>query len=253
MLRAVIIDNEPQSCMTLAMNLKEVSDDIEIVGTYHQPEKAIADIRKSKPDVIFLDIEMPGMNGFQLLEKLEEFNFEVIFVTASNEYMLNALHISALDYLLKPVNTEELKNALKRLRKKMLMHETYVHTTKEQLELFNDTLNGQPNIRRLALTTLQGIIFLRINEIIRVEALRNYSSFFLVNKDKIMVSKTLKEFQSVLTLPYFFRVSRSCIVNTNYIVKYKNEYGGMLVLQDGSEIGVGPNRKNDLIELLTHL
>src|SRR5205085_2830851 len=100
---------------------------------------------------------------------------------------------------------------------------------------------------------LQGIIFLKINEIIWVEALRNYSCFFLVNKDKIMVSKTLKEFQTVLTLPHFFRVSRSCIVNTNYIVKYKNECGGMLVLQDGSEVGVGPKRKNELIELLTRL
>src|SRR5690349_13765802 len=142
MLRAVLIDNEPQSCMTLAMKLNEVSDDIEIVGTYHQPEKAIAGIRKSKPDVIFLDIEMPGMNGFQLLEKLEEFNFEVIFVTASNEYMLNALHISALDYLLKPVNTEELNSALARFRKRIAQQDSQLEK-KEQFELLSETLRDQ--------------------------------------------------------------------------------------------------------------
>ena len=121
------------------------------------------------------------------------------------------------------------------------------------MELLGDTLSGQHPHKRLAVATLQGIIFLRINEIIRAEALRNYSSFFLFNKQQILASKTLKEFEPVLTLPNFFRVSRSCIVNVNYIVKYKNESGGMLELQDGSEVGVGPNRKNELIKLLTNL
>lgn len=118
MIRVVLVDDEPQSCRSLAIKLKAVADDIEIIGTYHHPEKAVSGIRKMKPTVVFLDIEMPGMNGFQMLENMEEFNFEVIFVTAYNEYMLNALRISALDYLLKPVDSEELENALGRLRKR---------------------------------------------------------------------------------------------------------------------------------------
>jgi two-component system, LytTR family, response regulator len=252
MIRVVLVDDEPQSCKSLAIKLKDVAEDVEIIGTYHDPESAISGIRKSKPDVIFLDIEMPGMNGFQLLEKMEKFDFEVIFVTAYDEYMLSALRISALDYLLKPVDTEELKNALARLRKKILMQENAQHT-KEQLELLGDTLKEQHAPKRLALATLQGIVFLRINEIIRVEALSNYSTFFLINKQKIMVSKTLKEFESVLTMQNFFRVNRSCIVNTDYIVKYKNEDGGVLELQDGSEVGLGPHRKNELIELLSRI
>lgn len=252
MIRVVLVDDEPQSCKSLAIKLKDVAEDIEIIGTYHDPESGISGIRKSKPDVVFLDIEMPGMNGFQLLEKMEKFDFEVIFVTAYDEYMLSALRISALDYLLKPVDTEELKNALARLRKKILTQENAQHT-KEQLELLGDTLKEQHAPKRLALATLQGIVFLRINEIIRVEALSNYSTFFLINKQKIMVSKTLKEFESVLTMQNFFRVNRSCIVNTDYIVKYKNEDGGMLELQDGSEVGVGPHRKNELIELLSRI
>ncbi len=251
MIRAVLIDDEPQSCKSLAIKLKAVVEDIEIIGTYNHPERAISDIRKSKPDVVFLDIEMPGMNGFQLLEKIEEFDFEVIFVTAYNEYMLNALRISALDYLLKPVEAEELKNALERLRKKISRSENFMNT-KEQLELLGDTLK-QHSPKRLALATSQGIIFLKINEIIRVEALSNYSTFYLINKQKIMVSKTLKEFEPVLVMQNFFRVSRSCIVNTDYIVKYKNEDGGMLELQDGSEVDVGPHRKDELVELISRI
>ena len=203
MIRVILVDDEPQSCKSLAIKLKDVAEDVEIIGTYHHPERAITGIRKSKPDVVFLDIEMPGMNGFQLLEKLEEFDFEVIFVTAYSEYMLHALHISAFDYLLKPVDTEELKVALARLRKKMALHQSTLHT-KEQLTLLGDTLKDQHAPKRLALATLQGIVFLKINEIIRVEALSNYSTFYLISKQKIMVSKTLKEFEPVLTMQIFF-------------------------------------------------
>ena len=252
MIRVVLVDDEPQSCKSLAIKLKDIAEDIEIAGSFYHPDKAIAGIRKIKPSVVFLDIEMPVMNGFQMLEKMEEFDFEVIFVTAYDEYTLNALRISALDYLLKPVDTEDLKNALTRLRKKISMHENSPHT-KEQLELLGDTLKEQHAPKRLALATLQGIVFLKINEIIRVEALSNYSTFFLINKQKIMVSKTLKEFEPILTMQNFFRVNRSCIVNTDYIVKYKHEDGGVLELQDGSEIGVGPHRKNELVELLSRI
>jgi two-component system LytT family response regulator len=252
MIRVVLVDDEVQSCKSLAIKLKDIAEDIEITGTFHHPDKAIPGIRKLKPAVVFLDIEMPGMNGFQMLEKMEEFDFEVIFITAYDEYTLNALRISALDYLLKPVDTEDLKNALSRLRKKISMHENSSQT-KEQLELLGDTLKEQHAPKRLALATLQGIVFLKINEIIRVEALSNYSTFYLINKQKIMVSKTLKEFEPVLTMQNFFRVNRSCIVNTDYIIKYKHEDGGVLELQDGSEVGVGPNRKNELVELLSRI
>jgi two-component system, LytTR family, response regulator len=252
MIRVVLVDDEPQSCKSLVIKLKSIAEDIEVVASFHHPDKAIPGIRKIKPAVVFLDIEMPGMNGFQMLEKMEEFDFEVIFVTAYDEYTLNALRISALDYLLKPVDTEDLKNALTRLRKKISMQENSMHTNEES-ELSGNTVKEHHAPKRLALATLQGIVFLKINEIIRVEALSNYSTFYLVNKQKVMVSKTLKEFEPILTMQNFFRVNRSCIVNTDYIVKYKNEDGGVLELQDGSEIGVGPHRKNELVELLSRI
>jgi two-component system, LytTR family, response regulator len=252
MIRVILVDDEPQSSKALDIKLKELADDIEVIGIYNHPEKAISAIRKMKPDLVFLDIEMPGMNGFQLLEKLEQFDFEVIFVTAYNEYMLNALHISALDYLLKPVETEELSNALARFRKRISLQNNRLDK-KEQFELLSETLRDQNAPKRLAVATLQGITFLKIKEIVRVEALSNYSTFHLVNKQKIMVSKTLKDFESLLTQQNFFRVNRSCIVNTDYIIKYKNEDGGVLELHDGTEINVGPHRKNELLELLSRI
>jgi two-component system LytT family response regulator len=252
MIRVIMVDDEPQNSKALDIKLKELADDIEVVGVFNYPEKAVSAIKKLKPDLVFLDIEMPGMNGFQLLEKLEQFDFEVIFVTAYNEYMLNALHISALDYLLKPVDTEELKNALERFRKRINIQYNRLDK-KEQFELLSETLRDQNAPKRLAVATLHGITFLKIKEIVRVEALSNYSTFHLVNKQKIMVSKTLKDFESLLIQQNFFRVNRSCIVNTDYIIKYKNEDGGVLELHDGTEIGVGPHRKSELLDLLSRI
>jgi len=252
MIRVILVDDEPQSSKALDIKLRELADDIEVVGIFNHPEKAVTAIKKLKPDLVFLDIEMPGMNGFQLLEKLEQFDFEVIFVTAYNEYMLNALHVSALDYLLKPVEAEELNNALSRFRKRILIHNTLLEK-KEQIELLSETLRDQNGPKRLAVATLQGVTFLKIKEIVRVEALSNYSTFHLVNNQKIMVSKTLKDFESLLTQQNFFRVNRSCIVNTDYIIKYKNEDGGVLELHDGTEIGVGPHRKSELLDLLSRI
>jgi two-component system, LytTR family, response regulator len=252
MIRVILVDDEPQSSKALDIKLRELADDIEVIGIYNDPEKAISAIKKMKPDLVFLDIEMPGMNGFQLLEKLEQFDFEVIFVTAYNEYMLNALHISALDYLLKPVDTEELNKALVRFRKRITLQNNRLEK-KEQFDLLSETLRDQGGPKRLAIATAQGITFLKIKEIVRVEALSNYSTFHLVNKQKIMVSRTLKDFEAMLTQQNFFRVNRSCIVNTDYIIKYKNEDGGVLELHDGTEINVGPHRKNDLLNVLSKI
>ena len=252
MIRVILVDDEPQSSKALDIQLRELANDIEVIGIYNDPEKAISDIKKMKPDLVFLDIEMPGMNGFQLLEKLEQFDFEVIFVTAYNEYMLNALHISALDYLLKPVDTEELNSALARFRKRITLQNNRLEK-KEQFELLSETLRDQSGPKRLAIATAQGITFLKIKEIVRVEALSNYSTFHLVNKQKIMVSRTLKDFEAMLTQQNFFRVNRSCIVNTDYVIKYKNEDGGVLELHDGTEINVGPHRKNELLDILSRI
>jgi two-component system, LytTR family, response regulator len=192
------------------------------------------------------------MNGFQLLEKIELFAFEVIFITAYNSFVLNALHVNALDYLLKPVDTGELKTAIKRLQKKLSLNdERNAHD--ERTLLAEARLKDRSAPTRLALSTVQGILFIKISDIIRVEALGNYSAFYLADREKIVISKTLKEYEQILLKHNFFRISRSCIVNSELIIEYKHEDGGIAELQDGSRVSVGPHRKQELITLLSKL
>jgi two-component system LytT family response regulator len=252
MIRAVLVDDEPQSCRSLVIKLKAVADDIDIVGTFQHPEKAVHGIAALDPDVVFLDIEMPVMNGFQLLEKIELFTFEVIFITAYNNFVLDALHVSALDYLLKPVEITELGTAIARLRKKLSFNEDNGIPDQKTLRYAAGLEEGYPPTR-LVLATGQGMLIIKIIEIIRVEALGNYSTFYLVNREKIVISKTLKEYEEILLKHNFFRISRSCIVNTEFIIEYKHEDGGVAQLQDGSRISVGPHRKQALITLLRSL
>jgi two-component system LytT family response regulator len=193
-----------------------------------------------KPTVVFLDIEMPWHElVFSCWKNIEEFDFEVIFVTAYNEYMLNALRISALDYLLKPVDTEELKNALSKTEEKNFAAGKS-RAYKRTIRIIRRYAERTACSKKISACDFAGNRFFKDKRNCTVEALSNYSTFYLISKQKIMVSKTLKEFEPILTMQNFFRVNRSCIVNTDYIVKYKNEDGGMLELQDGSEVGVGP-------------
>jgi two-component system LytT family response regulator len=252
MIRAVLIDDEPQSCRSLVIKLNAVADDIDIVGTFYHPQEAIGEIEGLNPDIVFLDIEMPLMNGFQMLEKMGAFTFEVIFITAYDNFVLNALHVNALDYLLKPVVTTELKTAIDRLRKKLAI-------TEDRIAHDERSLRGPSDVKesitptRLSLSTAQGILFIKIVDIIRVEALGNYSCFYLVSGEKIVISKTLKEYEDILFKYNFFRINRSCIVNTAFIREYKHEDGGIAELQDGSRVSVGPHRKQQLISLLSRL
>lgn len=246
-IKAILIDDEPQSSKALAIKLSSIADDIEVIATFAQPEKALTHLSALQPDVVFLDIEMPGFNGFQLVEQLGDIPFEIIFVTAYQEYILNALRISALDYLLKPVDKNELAQTLIRLREKLFL-KVNSSLKKEQIQLFHESLQQMP--RRMALATAQGIVFVKTADIIRVEAMSNYSAFYLCNKQKIVVSKTLKEFEPFLTAQNFLRVNRSTIVNIEYIAELRKSEGGSIILHDGTEITIAPNRKQELLERL---
>ena len=247
MIRAVLIDDEPQSLKAMSIKLSAVADDVEIIASIGEPETAVATLPGLKPDVVFLDIEMPGLNGFQLLEQLGELPFEIIFITAYHEYVLNALRISALDYLLKPVDKDELGQTLVRLRNKLTLKQS-ASSRKEQLRLLGETIHQTPT--RLALATAQGIQFIKISDIIRVEAMSNYAAFYLNNKQKIIVSKTLKEFEPLLVSQNFLRVNRSSIVNIEYVSAMRKSDGGSIVLQDGTEVDIAPHRKQELLDKL---
>lgn len=240
MLKAVILDDETRGSTLLQRKLELFKDDLHIDGVFNDPLKAITKIVDIEPDVLFLDVEMPGLNGFEFLEKLGTFNFEVIFTTAYDTYTLEALRLSAVDYLLKPVDVDELQTAILRLKKRVI----------EKQKLKNNTGNAKQLNNRLALPTAEGVYLIDKANIIRVEAMSNYSTFYLNDHKKIVVSKTLKEYEHVLNEDLFMRVNRSVIINLNYIVKYRKGDGGTIEMNDGTEVEVSSSRKESLMEKL---
>jgi len=239
MLKAVILDDEPRGCKLLSHKLQYFESDISLVATFYDPKIALAEINSYKPDVLFLDVEMPGMNGFQFLERLSGFAFEVIFTTAYDSYTLDALRLSAVDYLLKPIAEDELSQAIVRLKSRVA-----------QKTVAAPKSLGEFSSRRLSLSTAEGVYFVDKSHIIRIEAMSNYCTFYLTEGKKIVVSKTLKEFESALSADAFLRVNRSSMVNLNYINRYRKGSGGTLEMADGMEIEVSPQRKDELMVLL---
>lgn len=238
MLKAVILDDETRGSKLLSQKLQSFEDELQVVGIFNEPAKALNAIMTLDPDVLFLDVEMPGINGFQFLERLGSFSFEVIFTTAYDSYTLEALRLSAVDYLMKPVDEDDLKTAITRLRKR-------VAGKIKQRNPKSEFLNA-----RLALPTAEGVYIIDKTTIIRVEAMSNYSVFLLTDNKKIIVSKTLKEYEVQLNDDFFMRINRSVIVNLSYVVKYRKGDGGTLELSDGAEVEVSPQRKEALLQRL---
>ena len=236
MLRAAILDDEIRGSKLLAHKLAVFESDLQVVGVFNDPVLAAEAVAALNIDVIFLDVEMPVMNGFQFLERLGSFDFEVIFTTAYGSYTLEALRLSAVDYLLKPIDEEELQTAITRLKKRVNEKAKYKLIKPEK---------KQNN--RLALPTAEGVYIVDKASIIRVEAMSTYSVFLLTDAKKIVVSKTLKEFEPVLDDANFMRINRSVIVNLDFVVKYRKGDGGTLELSDGSEIEVSPQKKEALL------
>jgi two-component system LytT family response regulator len=237
MLRAVILDDEIRGSALLNRKLEAFGEDLQVEAIFNDPAKALSKIVELNPDVLFLDVEMPGMNGFQFLENLGSFNFQVIFTTAYDTYTLEALRLSAVDYLVKPIDEDELHNAISRLKKRV---------ADEARRTPAPAQGSEP--RKLALSTAEGIYFVNRASIVRVEAMSNYSTFYLQEGKKIIVSKTLKEYEDILQGISFLRVNRSVIVNLDYVVKYKKGEGGTLELSDGAQIEVSPSRKAALLQ-----
>ena len=246
MIRTIIIEDEPVSRETLTIMLKRYPEDIEIVDICSNPTDGIESIAKHGPDLIFLDIQMPKMNGFDMLKKVANINFEVIFTTAFDQYAINALRISALDYLLKPVDGEDLTLAIEKCKERMSHKKPHL-----QFEnLFNNLTNKNPLDKTIALSASDGISFVKMCDILRVEANGRYAKFYLLNKETILVSKTLGDFEDVLSANQFFRIHDSAIINLNHVKKFIRGDGGTVVLSDNTELDVARRRKEDFMKLI---
>ena len=240
LLKTIIIDDEPDSIKLLELQLTQHCPEIEIAGTFTSSVKALPAIEKIQPDLIFLDIEMPVMNGFELLEKILHLPFSVIFITAYNQYALKAFRFNAVDYLVKPIDANDLIEAVTKAVKR-------IKQTPAQLSQMQRQLRGEP-ATRIAIPGQQGgISFIDLNDIIYSEASNNYSKLILTDGKQFLISKTLKDVQEVLEEEHFLRVHRQYVINLNH-VKHFNRNEGVLTMDNGDHIPIARNQKERLIE-----
>ncbi len=239
-LRTVIVDDEHDAVEFIASIIGEYCPSLEVVGKAHNVFQGISEIEARKPDLLFLDVEMPNGTGFDLLAQFPEKSFDVIFITAFNHYAIKAIKFSAVDYILKPININEFIEAVERASKKR--QERHSHSNENLKVLMENIRTAAPT--RLAIPVSDGMEYLNPKDIIRIEADRSYSWFFVTGNRKMLVSKHLKEFQELLGDRYFFRPHNSHLVNLKYVRKFLRKEGGYIEMSDGAVIPVSRNRKD---------
>lgn len=239
MLRTIIIDDEPDSVNLLKLQLTQNCPHVEVVESYTSSVKALQYIETLKPDLLFLDIEMPVMNGFELLEKILHLNFSIVFVTAYNQFALKAFRFNALDFLVKPIDKNELLEAVAKAEK-------LIKPTASQLSMLQKQLRGEA-ITKIAIPGPHGISFIDLDEIIYVEASNNYSKLILTERRNFLISKTLKDVQEVLEEEHFLRVHRQYVINLNHVKQF-NRNEGILIMANGDNIPIARNQKERLVE-----
>lgn len=248
-MKAVIIDDEQKVRDTITALLAGQFPDISVVSSEGTVSGGAEAILRFTPDLLFLDIELPDGNGFDLLKKFPSVAFKVIFITGHQEYALDAIKVSALDYILKPVDTDELRHAVEKARD-LISHEEQ----QMKLQALAENLQGKRVLKRIILPTSDHLHLVSVSDIIRAEADSNYTSFFLSGGKHILVSKTIKEFDTLLSASGMIRVHQSHLVNISYIDKYVRKDGGWLLLKDNTRIPVSPLlRKQVLAALTEHL
>lgn len=245
MIRAILIDDEVHCLDTLSILLREYCPEVEIVQACRSAETALEAIKKVNPDVIFLDIQMPKTNGFQLLEQLVHIPFAVIFTTSYDQYAIKAIHLSALDYLLKPIDPNELIGAVDKVKRQKKYPST------EQMNMLFDRLHQKVSgFRNIAIPTLEGFELIPVEQIILCEADDNYTYLLLKDKRKVVACRSLKVIEEQLReFPYFTRVHNSYVVNINEVTRYVRGEGGYLIMSDNSVVNVSRSRKEALLKL----
>jgi two-component system, LytTR family, response regulator len=248
MLKAILIDDEQENINALKIKLSMVCPDVEVTATFTNPAEAILYFNKEKEvDILFLDVEMPMIDGFQLLDSLPARNYDVIMVTAHASYALKAIKVSALDYLLKPVEYDELRKAVNKVtarhnkEKEALKHFSLISGALKQANLQSE---------KILLHSAKDANLVQLSNIIRISGENNYSTFFLNDGAKILVSKTLKDFEELLQDQHFFRIHKSHIINLNYLTKLIKPDILMVQMTDGTQIEVSIRRKAELLKIL---
>jgi len=244
MIKAIIVDDKPINAITLQTLILDYCSSVSIVAITHGIEEAFELINEEKPDLVFLDIEMPTGTGFDLLRKFIKVSFEVIFTTAYSHYAIKAFRENALDYLLKPISIPELQQAVIKVEKHMAMKDVNNQFLRH-IKPLQDLLPS-----KISVPTQDGLLFIKPEEVIRCEASGSYSTIFLTSGKKILVSMLLRQFESVLPSSQFLRVHNSHIVNTRFIIQYFKGRGGSILMQDGTQVEVAASKKSEFLEAM---
>ena len=244
MFKAVIVDDEPKAIQSLTWELTNFNKDIEIIKTFTNPEDALLFLKHTIPDCLFLDIQMPAMDGFQFLDKLNNRDIAVVITTAYDEYAIKALKREAIDYLLKPIDSDDLKETLNKIKK---FKSRIINS--DDIENILIDFNSKNNQKKITISTEGKLIFLNPDDILFAESDGNYSTLFLIGNQKLLVTKKLKEINVILPNNKFFRIHNSYIINLGKIKEFLKT-DGYVVMESGHKIPVARQRKSDFLEKL---
>lgn len=244
-IKALIIDDEPAAVKTLSLMIKHYLPEINELKATNDPYEGLFLLKDFLPQLLFIDIQMPLMSGFELLKQVPQINFNIIFTTAHDEYAIEAIRFSALDYLLKPIDADELRNGFNRF-----MQKETANAGNRQLYnnfMYNLSVPDKKDFK-LALSTTQGTFFHKPEEIIRLEGVSNYTKFFFIDKSSLLTSRTMREYEEMLQNCGFIRIHKSHLVNKVHVINYHAE--GMLTMSDGSKVEISRRRKEEVMERL---
>lgn len=245
MLKAIIIDDELNGRIALKQKLKDYCPTVEVLGECENGKEGISLIEKCQPQLVFLDIEMPVMDGFEMLMNITEKNFHLVFTTAYDHYAIKAIKYAAFDYLLKPIDIDELKLTIDRLTQ-----QPSPGITDKKLETLEQNLLTKPFLNKIAIPSQEGLLFFDINHIVHLEAQSNYTMIYFDDHSKLMASRTLKEFEDILPADIFFRPHNSHIINLQFIKRYLRGDGGQVEMKDGKYILVSRRKKEEFLKII---
>lgn len=246
-LKAIIIDDEKSSLESLSFEIREYCPDVEVVAVCQDPHEGIRQIMAQAPDLLFLDIEMPGMNGFDLLEQIPHTSSQVIFVTAYDQFAIRAFEFNAVDYILKPVRKSKLVAAVQKVlnRQQPLLDKSALAAL-----IQNIRVQSHAGLEHIALPTHDGFTMIHINDITYLSAESNYTWVYVTQQKRYLVTKTLKDLEEMLRFPQYFRSHKSHLVNLNHVARYVRGQGGYLVMKEGVQIPVARTQKSELLQVL---
>lgn len=248
MLNAIIIDDEKDALVTCQKKLEMYCPEVKVLATCLGAKAGLKAINSFNPNLVFLDIEMPWMNGFELLECLgEDLDFKVVFVTAYDQYAIRAFKVKAVDYLLKPISKDDLIECIEGVKQRAEV------MSSEKLHEVISEVNKPEKTGRLLINTAGGIKIIKQEEIVYCEASSNYTYIILSDRSKVIASKTLSEITNKISPSLFFRTHKSYLVNLNFVKSYSNEDGGMLVIDTGETIPVSRRRKDEVLNAIAEL